>query len=587
MPRGPKARANLRAVLGAVAFGAIAFAVTAQAQQATRPANKKQPTLHVDVRPPSDPARAADVAKRHIGPDPKAGQNPAAFGSNGKILPEPDADKQPDTNEPVLGRGGFAADRDTSSRPDYHTGPDATLHYVTVFNPSILPFKRMSAMDAVLGDYTLGIAEPDSLYELDVGGNNTPDRDMFWGSVMLQLEPGVDVPLPSVSPDMRILSWELEPTASGQLTFSKDGADNYYVRSDESDVSGEYRLVFLVDADAGYFAPDIPQTYRVRDLEQQAPRGLLQPIPDRIRPTVERALDHLGVNENQRLNVALDTLVRYFRQFQAEPSPASTGDIFWDLFISQAGVCRHRSFAFMVAANGLGIPTRYVTNEAHAWVEVWVPTEEWVRIDLGGAALRMEVSNAKDKSIYRPRGEDQFPKPPEYSDNYTQLEGDIAGLSGDQLAEGRAPIDTDSTDPSMTDPDAPFDPDGDPIPDPDVRVGPGTKLPALPDNVLENKDPTAITVDAVAVAEAYRGESLSVSGNLSTDGAGLASQRVDIYLAPAYSGGNDAVLVGHTVTDDNGDYTADIELPVDLELGEWEIYAATGGNKKYAPAVSD
>ena len=34
------------------------------------------------------------------------------------------------------------------------------------------------------------------------------DRDLFWGSIMVELTPGRDVAIPSVAPDMRILSYE-------------------------------------------------------------------------------------------------------------------------------------------------------------------------------------------------------------------------------------------------------------------------------------------------------------------------------------------------------------------------------------------
>src|SRR5439155_17512471 len=85
----------------------------------------------------------------------------------------------------------------------------------------------------------------------------------------------------------------------------------------------------------------------------------------------------------------------------------------------------------------LGLPTRLVENEAHAFVEVWFPGRNWQRIDLGGAALRMEVQGADEKTLHRPRADDPFDKPPQYKQNYTQLEGDIRGLTAQQLADKR------------------------------------------------------------------------------------------------------------------------------------------------------
>ena len=65
--------------------------------------------------------------------------NPAAFAAGDKVLPKPPADKPsstPPKDEPVLGTTSFAADRQTSMKPDGNTGPDSTLHYVSVFNPT-------------------------------------------------------------------------------------------------------------------------------------------------------------------------------------------------------------------------------------------------------------------------------------------------------------------------------------------------------------------------------------------------------------------------------------------------------------------
>ena len=117
-------------------------------------------------------------------------------------------------------------------KPDDNTGPDGTLQYVSVFNPDVLPFKRMTSFDAVHDDFTLHVART-VLTEIPVGGATNPKtRDRFWGDVLIQLKPGIDVPLPSVAPDMRILSYEVKPKIA--LKFSKDGADNFFVRSDES-----------------------------------------------------------------------------------------------------------------------------------------------------------------------------------------------------------------------------------------------------------------------------------------------------------------------------------------------------------------
>ena len=274
-----------------------------------------------------------------------------------------------------------------------------------MFNPDVLPFKRMSALDAVGDDYTLHVARTAPRRAAGRRHDRPRTRDRFWGDVLVQLQPGVDVPLPSVAPDMRILSYEVEAARSA-LTFAKDGADNFYVRSDESSASGTYRLVFLADADAGYFAPSLPPTpLHGRATSRSDAPPELRPVIPRDGAAAPRSvtLDKLGIDADMDLGVAFNKLVGYFRGFEASDITHPTGDIYRDLCDSQAGVCRHRSFAFMITANALGIPTRYVENEAHAFVEVWFPERGWQRIDLGGAALRMDVTGADNKTLHRPR----------------------------------------------------------------------------------------------------------------------------------------------------------------------------------------
>ena len=225
-------------ILAAVIVAAAAGLAIAQTTTPTRPTTTRH-KLHEDLPAPSDRPTPM-IGSRGSG-------NPAALTAGDKVLPRPSAERPgtpPPGGEPVLGNGGFAADRQTTMKPDGNTGPEATLHYVSVFNPDVLPFKRMSALDGVADDYTLKIANP-ALTEVRVGGTIEKARDWFWGSVLVHLAPGQDVPLPSVAPDMRILSYEITPAIA--VRFEKDGADNFYVRSDESSAAGTYRLIFVAD----------------------------------------------------------------------------------------------------------------------------------------------------------------------------------------------------------------------------------------------------------------------------------------------------------------------------------------------------
>lgn len=557
-------------------FAAIAIAAAAGLAVAQTAAPRHK--LHEDLPSPSD------KPTRMIGGT--GSGNPAAFTAGDKVLPRPAIDRPTGrpADEPVLGNGGFAADRRTTMTPDGNTGPDATLHYVSVFNPDVLPFKRMSALDGVSDDYTLRIARP-ALHDLPVGGTTDKTRDPFWGSVLLHLQPGQEVPLPSVAPDMRILSYEITPKIA--IKFEKDDADNFYVRSDESSAAGTYRLVFAADADAGYFAPSLPTTGRYTPLMVAAmtPAELRPVLPDRVRRTAGQVLDRLGVDRAMDLGVVFNKLVGYFRAFQAKPMRPGS-DIYLDLCFTQAGVCRHRAFAFMITANALGIPTRFVENEAHAFVEVWFPDRRWQRIDLGGAALRMEVTGASDKVLHRPRGEDPFEKPPEYKQNYTQLEGDIKGLSRQQLADKHRSL-------SQAPPSGAFDPG------PGSGSGSGLSLGsgAVPDRILPDQSLPAVTRDpkkpspSLTVTfvddRAFRGAELHVEGRATVTGKPLADHAVDVFLSPAGSHGSDSLFLGRAVTDADGAFRAYFPVAPTVALKAYEVWLSSPEDAYYNAALSE
>ena len=559
------------AVLG-VAGGAIAIA-----QTVPTPARKR--ALH---EPMPGPHQKKPGQGRVLGEEPRAGKNPTAFTSGDKVLPEPALDQQPPKGEPIFGDKGMATDRQTEDSPDRQTSADPTLHYVAVFNPDVVPFKRLSALDVVREDYTMGVGRTTQV-ELPVGGKTDRTRDAFWGSIQIRLSPGQDIAIPSVAPDMRILSYETEPRA--QLVFTKDGADNFYVHTDDPGANGVYRLVFLADADAGYFAPSLPtsQRYTVRAVRDRVPAELRRDVPAGIRNAAKRTLDEIGIDEEMELGSAFNKLVGFFRAFSAKPLPSGTGDVYRDLCDNQAGVCRHRSFAFMVTANALGLPTRYVTNEAHAFVEVWFPERGWQRIDLGGAALRLEVSNAKDKTLHRPRAEDPFEKPREYTSggtSYSNLKGDkISGLSDQQLRDKHKPVGDAPASGDFADPSAPPDPDADPD-----SISPD---PSAPARTLDPKKRNPKIRIHRADGVAYRGETLSVAGAVEIDDKPLVDHIVDVFLAPAGRFGNNPIRIGRTTTGPDGKFEVEVDLPGNLELRSYELFVTTPEDATYNGAVSE
>jgi hypothetical protein len=567
-------RMRLRLVSLCLAGAAVGAGTIAWAQ--------REPVLHERVTPPKGGGtqpKVFDSQARNGGKDPAQVQdpttNPPAIRQGGKLIVEPPKSPEQKAGEPVI--GPTSPDRQTSAEPDYRTNADGTLHYSEVFNPSVVPFKRMSALDDVARDYTLSVHDRGT-HDLPVGGDLDPERDLFWGSMLIELQPGEDTPIPSVAPDMRFLSYEVAPLA--QLTFSRDGADNYFVRADDPRAKGQFRLVFLVDAPARYFAPKVPTGYTLAEV---AAMGRAHKLPAPVARTAAEVLDQLGISQSMPLDQAVDALVHYFRGFQAGPNPESSGDIYWDLFTSKTGVCRHRSFAFMVTANAAGIPTRYVTNEAHAFVEIWLPGQEWARVDLGGAALELEVANAEDKEMYRPRDGDPFPKPNPYTEgrtNYSRLGGaNVEGLTPQQIEDANTPLDPSAEpidrDPNGTDP---------------VNLGPGRSLPrpTTRSDVAAGKQAVLISVIG-ADTTAFRGESMRVTGTMAAGGSAsrAAGLRVEIWLTPAGENGEGARLVGETIVGSDGKWSVTVDLPADLLVGAHEVYAHTPGDASRAAAISE
>ncbi len=573
-----------------LAFGAICL-LSGAAWMASAQLRQSSVKLHEDMQPPA--GQVARTAGRIadgvpiIGPNPEAKQNPTAIASQDKLISKPPTDNNSPTSkgEPVHGSKDFGADRQTETKPDLITGADNELHYIEVFNPSIVPFKRMSSLDAVREDYTL-YASSTALAEIRVGGEARPNHDRFFASILVDLKPGLDIPIPSVSPGMRVLSYESSPKTD--LVFSKDAASNFYLRTDEAGAANTYRVVFLVEASPYYFAPTLPRRLRVRDI----PSTLIQPLPENVLRAAKSVLFDLDLDKHSTAKTAIDSLVYYFRSFEAKSPPRSSGNIYLDLVKSQAGVCRHRSFAFMVTANALGIPTRYVANEAHAWVEVWLPNSDWMRIDLGGAASELNVSNAEDKAMYQPRSEDPFSKPDKYKENYTRLEGEVSGLSDEQIAErqtryaGKDGSGEGNGSFFGNEDSAPLeavDEGGEEGP----LTGPGSGLPQIPDKDLVGKRLTYMSVFS-ASPSGYRGETIEVRGVVyDADRDGLEGLRINIFLMPPGDDGENALRIGVGLSDENGEFTANVELPTSLDTAEYEVYVSTPGNREYQPAVSD
>jgi hypothetical protein len=503
------------------------------------------------------------------------GDEVRAIEQNGHMLPAPSDGPQPAPGEqvfspepehaPVPSPGGppLPGDPPPERRPmvsmDRETGTDAQVShtYHSVFTPSEFPYKRMSALDWANEDEMLAIFDPQRVPVPKVGASaREPDRDAFWGSIVVDLEPGKWIPLPSVSPEARLLDYRTEPASRpGALEFSRDGADNFFVRATlNGGAGGRRRLIWLTDASQFYFSGPLG----AGRLDEE-PKALLRPLPAKLRRTAIGVLEAIGLRPTPHmpLRILLDPLVTHFRAFETGKLPAPSESTYRDLALGQKGVCRHRSYAFVITALAAGIPARYVENELHVFVEVYLPRVGWRRINLGGAALDDQLVGADDKPMHQPHWEDELPRPPQYEANNSPPSHRPKHGRGRGNGSGEG-------------------------------SGPGrlVDLGALieQDEAVVERSPQKLGTVLTLVADSgavYRGDTIEVSGQaIEKDGGRAADLPIEIYL----DGVTGAQRIAETRSGPDGRFVALALVPSGVELGRYRIVARTPGDATRKPS---
>lgn len=506
--------------------------------------HEKIPVINLDSKPTGTPIYLMD------GPGPKGTDSLRNSRSNAPGNKEPQyvarRSTQSGQNEPQ---------RDDALTMDRRTQREGLLNYFAVFDPTIAPFKRNDAKDTVLADYRLVVADKQLKRVGLLGERRVAGRELFWGSVQIRAQPGQYIPIPSVSPDSNILTATAEPAAA--LQFYKDGADNFYVHADHR---GVVRLSYLMDARATYFATRVPETIRFADI----PQRLLRALPSAIQRRAQRLWPLLGVHRGLSYHRTLTALVLYFRGFTPGTlTTPSSGNLFEDLTRARRGVCRHRSFAFVIAALSLGIPARYVSNEAHVWTEVFLPGKGlgWLRIDLGGGAQGLQVHNATQKVRHQP-SRDTLPRPTTYQQSYS------GQVTRNRLRRSPGP------------------------------AGP-TQVTGLPkrsrtlqrlQRPLPNLSPIQALIPtrthlARLSSSVFRGHQLRIRGRVESRGVGLPGMYVQIALwNPMRT--KVVALLGLTVTDPQGAIDEQLMIPSRLAAGRYQLVATTIATERHAMSRS-
>jgi hypothetical protein len=514
------------------------------------------------------PAGAEPVVHEYIELGPGDGPvEPAVTGRLG-APPQGSVDATEDGPDDGAAPGGNGASASSTFSIDRDTTRPESVSYADPFTPTVVPFKRSVVYDAVNAQGDLLVRES-GLSDVPTLTGPRANDESFHASFELDLRAGERTPLPSVAPGARLVLVNREPRVP--LRIGMDSAENWMVTSS---VSRHVRLTLQIVADRRVFGSAYP------DVNAAALAPSLPALPGEVQQSALEVARTLGIDRRARPQVMVAALVGHFRRFSAsDRRPTSQGlALYRELALTARGICRHRAYAFMLTALGLGIPTRLAMNEAHAWVEVF-DGEIWHRIDLGGAADHLEVDDQGRPRHVEPH--DPFTWPDRRESGLAMAErhaaspgGSESGPSPDPSAPGSA-----GQPGSAPTPDRPGDLAAQPPPDGED----GLDAPAAPEP-LPGTSPTPLPEQAQALAgevhlrtgaaRAERGKSLFVSGTVQNDAGACSGARVDVAL----SRDNAAPLpLGSLVSDGRGEFRGSLVIPWNAVLGDHALVATATG----------
>lgn len=494
-----------------------------------------------------------------------------------------DAPAEPPADPAILA-GAVPDNQDTSNqRPEQPTADDEyrldgntsqpdQVGYSDPFTPSIPPFKRLYAYDSVNSGLELVVAKS-ALRPVHVGGVARPSQDQFMGKQDLALVSGQLMRLPTVGPSVQILNGRLTPGAG--FSLFEDSAENLFLQPQGS---GKFEWVVhmaLERASLGSPFADVAWS----NLSPSLPE-----LPAIVNEAAAPVLERLKLSESVRPAVAVRRMVEYFRSFEPkeEQRPEKGLALYREIALSQKGVCRHRAFAFVVTGLAIGLPSRFVRNEAHAWVEVY-DSKIWHRLDLGGAAGEMALTSDLDVPHETPPDPYTWPPKSESGESMVDraLQAAMSGAGGDAPGNGGrsgatggnvAPTSTggpqnNSTAPAQSASAAASV--SSPAMEPAATPEPTADVPELP--------PTRLTV-AFGGATLKRGERFSVQGLArNAKGETCSLMRIDVVLHD--TGTRTTFAAGTLVTDEQGRYAGQLVLPQRVPVGDYQVQVSTPGHQ--------
>jgi transglutaminase-like putative cysteine protease len=513
-------------------LGALLIGTTVQAE----------PTLHEFFEP--DP-----VEDLKLGATTRGGAVPAAIETESGVVPAPADRRERTASTPTYGGTSTPNSSDASYRIDRDTTRPSRVSYDDPFTPPITPFKRLFAYDAVNESSDLYVQNK-ALSRLEIGGTPRLGEDSFYADLFVDLAADVPVRIPSVGPGTRVLAAEVEPNV--QFEILRDGVDNWYIKSGER---RRARLIMQLSIERAVFGSPYG------DVSWEALARFVSALPRALREQARGVLDTLGLSRTLTPREVVARMVAHFRSFAPSedlPQARSGKQLYAELALSKKGVCRHRAYAFVVTALALGIPTRLVRNEAHAWVEVY-DAKRWHRIDLGGAAGELDSREDPEVSPYRSP-----------SDPFTWPEGSASGLglandarNSRQTAPGPDGTDRNRTGRPSPTASAQADEAGD---EPTEKSLPGPKAELS----LRAEDPSV-----------RRGHRLRLAGMVRAEGESCGAARVDVSLVGS---SGKRVAIGALPSDADGNFQGSVTVPLSISVGDYQLRVSTPGTQRCGPS---
>lgn len=500
-----------------------------------------------------------------LGATTRDGSLPAAIETESGIVPAPEPTRDPDPSTTTYGGSSTPTSTDSTYRIDRNTTRPSMVNYDDPFTPPITPFKRLYAYDAVDDGFALTVADK-SLTALPIGGQARDGEDQFYADLFVDLAEDTPVRIPSVGAHTRVLRAQLEPPQ--RFEISSDGAENWFIKAERRERA---RLMMQLSVPRAVFGSPFANV----SWAGLAPH--VTRLPASLEGEASMVLTELGLSQLMLPREALMRLVDHFRSFKPSeelPQARSGSALYAELALSQKGVCRHRGYAFVITALGLGLPSRFVRNEAHAWVEVY-DGELWHRIDLGGAAgglqaeqdMRVPPHRAPADPFEWPEGsESALEMAAQAQTSNSQNAGSPAsapsGPRGSLSRQGSnlpAAAETSSPVPSAATAD-----------EPDVE-----------EPSSDDQRPGAVLDFQLGSSTARRGAPLSIDGSALAGGEACAFARVDVVLEPEQG---DSVTIGSLPTDEDGRFSGSVTIPLGVDVGHYQLSLFTPGTAHCGPS---